>query len=181
MPTAWTRFAAAASLFAIVAPAVHAAETASSGTAARPRPVTAAAADRVEHGTLNPGALALNRFPPRSPGRLEDTVRLPDRRTRQSLLLESAMFHAPFRMADLASTEYALRHPSLREVNPLGQSFGARVGITLAASAGATWLDYKLKHKKIARWVLRVGHAVGTGFILQNNLRHERSAAALRR
>jgi len=89
--------------------------------------------------------------------------------------LQSAAFHFPLRGADLASTEYVLEsRPGLRETNPLGQSREMRVVLTLAASAGTTWLDHKLARKKKAQWALRVGHILWTGWLVHHNLNHGR-------
>jgi hypothetical protein len=65
--------------------------------------------------------------------------------------------------ADLASTEYALRQPGLREANPLMQTPGNRVALKLATTAAvigiARHLDAKGHRRgaRVVRWAAIIG------------------------
>lgn len=78
--------------------------------------------------------------------------------------------------ADLASTEYALARPGLREGNPLLQDRGVRIGAKGALALGLTAADVTLQRKGKRRAVraLRVLAVVAQGIVAAQNLRRAR-------
>jgi hypothetical protein len=93
-------------------------------------------------------------------------------------LLESAAWHVPFPLLDLAITEYALQpgRPFIElSPIPIARTRAGRVAIATAAAVGSTWLDAKLKNKP-ARWFFRAGHVVLGVWIVQHNARVMRRA-----
>jgi hypothetical protein len=76
--------------------------------------------------------------------------------------------------ADLATTEWALQNPGLREGNPLLQGTGIRVGVktltTAAVVVGARHLERR-GHSKAAKVIKVLAVVVWSGAAVQNAIR----------
>lgn len=85
--------------------------------------------------------------------------------------------------ADYATTEAGLARGA-GEANPLMQERGARLAIKAVGTLALTGADlfFSSQQKKgrrgakTAKWVVRVGAAVGTGFVVAHNIRTTRGA-----
>lgn len=77
------------------------------------------------------------------------------------------------KFSDLASTEYVLRHPGIREGNPLMQNQGMRVATSIAGPIMLNWGTEQLRqkgHGRLAFWLRIFAGSVWT-YVTVNNMR----------
>lgn len=90
-------------------------------------------------------------------------------------MLAETVFYSVLGLADLGSTEAALRRPGTYEANSLASHRSARIALKAAQVPALVWVDRRLgrRSKKLA-WGWRAVAAAYTGWVVAHNLRQGR-------